>query len=300
MQETITGVFEGGGVRGIALAGAAAAALDEGYRFDQTVGTSAGAIVASLVAAGFGPRELRQAVTEVDWPRLTRKSALRKNISMMFRLGFHSGSKLEALLRRLLGSKGVRGFGDLPEGSLMVVATDLIHGRGIVLPNDLPGLGHDPRGFSVARAVLMSSSVPFVFEPVRLADRVNGEELLMADGAMTARFPAQLVPRNPSSIGFRLRPPPDHHPHHDIKGPVSLATAVIGAGISAREDLPPLCGPLERLIEVVVEHDSLDFDVSPTQAADLFDLGYAAALNQLRALSHGLPPVVERADSAPA
>lgn len=297
MAERITGVFEGGGVKGIALAGAAAAALDEGYKFDQAVGTSAGAMVASLVSAGFGPGELRQAVTGIDWPGLTARSALRKNVSMVFRLGFHSGSKLEAALRRLLRSKGVQGFGDLPDGSLMVVATDLNHGRGIVLPNDLPGLGHDPRGFSVARAVLMSSSVPFVFEPVRLSDRVTGEELMMADGAITARFPAQLVPRNPASVGFRLRPPPDHHPHHEIKGPVSLATAVIGAGISAREDLPPMCGPLDRVVEVVVDHDSLDFDVSPSLAAELFDIGYEAALQQL---SHGLPPVVERAGSAPA
>lgn len=297
MQEQITGVFEGGGVKGIALAGAAAAAMDDGYVFEQTVGTSAGAMVASLVAAGFGPSELRHAVTGIDWPGLTGKSSLRKNISMMLRLGFHSGSKLEAVLRRLLGSKGVRGFGDLPDGSLMVVATDLNHGRGIVLPNDLPGLGHDPRAFPVARAVLMSSSVPFVFEPVRLTDRVSGEELLMADGAMTARFPAQLVPRNSSSIGFRLRPPPGHHPHHEIKGPVSLATAVIGAGISAREDLPPMCGSLDRVVEVVVDHDSLDFDVSPSLAAELFDIGYRAAIKQL---SHDLPPVAGLAGSAPA
>ena len=89
MAERITGGFEGGGVKGIALAGAAAAALDRGYEFDQTVGTSAGAMVASLVSAGFGPGELRQAVTEIDWPGLTAKSALRKNVSMIFRLGFH-------------------------------------------------------------------------------------------------------------------------------------------------------------------------------------------------------------------
>ena len=59
MREQITGVFEGGGVKGIALAGAAAAAMDDGYVFEQTVGTSAGAMVASLVAAGFGPGDLR-------------------------------------------------------------------------------------------------------------------------------------------------------------------------------------------------------------------------------------------------
>ena len=50
MEQTVNGVFVGGGVHGIALAGAAAAALDAGYRFDHLVGTSAGALVAALLA----------------------------------------------------------------------------------------------------------------------------------------------------------------------------------------------------------------------------------------------------------
>ncbi|MEA2057873.1 MAG: patatin-like phospholipase family protein, partial [Actinomycetota bacterium] len=66
----INGVFEGGGVRGVALAGAAAAALDLGYEFDQVVGTSAGALVASLLAADYSADELSASVCAVDWPEL--------------------------------------------------------------------------------------------------------------------------------------------------------------------------------------------------------------------------------------
>lgn len=51
-ERIVNAVFEGGGVRGAALAGAAAAALDHGYRFEHVVGTSAGAMVASLISAG--------------------------------------------------------------------------------------------------------------------------------------------------------------------------------------------------------------------------------------------------------
>ena len=59
-----------------------------------------------------------------------------------------------------------------------------------------------------------------------------------------------------------------------------------------------MCGPLERVVEVVVDRDSLDFDVPPPiLAAELFDIGHTAGLRQL---SHDLPPVVEQADSAPA
>lgn len=278
----VIGVFEGGGIRGIALAGAAAATLDAGYEFDCAVGTSAGAIVSSLVAAGFTSTEMRDVVTSVDWPSIVpEKSAVAKNLSMVFRLGFYSGTRLSRVLHEVLEAKGVRVFSDLRDNALRVVATDLNHGRGLVLPNDLPGIGHDPETFGVARAVLMSASVPFVFEPVRLTDNTTGEELLMADGAMAARFPAQLVPRSPSTVGYRLRLPTHSHTHHDIKGPVSLATAVIGSGITAREDLPPLCGALDNVVDITVDHDSLDFEVSPALAAEMFDTGYIAARDHL-------------------
>lgn len=301
MGQAITGVFEGGGVRGIALTGGAAAALDHAYRFDNVIGTSAGAIVSSLLAAGYRSAELRTVITDVDWPSfLSDRGTLRKNLSMVFRLGFHSGSKLESVVSRLLAAKNVRTFGDLDAGRLKVVATDLVHGRGVILPDDLPRFGHDPSRFPVARAVLMSSSVPFVFQPVKLVDRRSGETLLMADGAMASRFPAQLVPRDSSSIGFRLRHPPESHPHSDIKGPVSLATAVIGAGITAREDLPVICGPLETVVEIAVDHDSLDFNVSPARASQLFDLGYASTADQLATFSPSPRPVEPPAGLGPA
>ena len=49
------GVFEGGGVCGAALAGAYKAATTTGIRFERVAGTSAGSIVASLVAAKADP-----------------------------------------------------------------------------------------------------------------------------------------------------------------------------------------------------------------------------------------------------
>jgi NTE family protein len=44
-------VLEGGGVKGIGLLGAVLVLADAGYSFPRVAGTSAGAIVASLVAA---------------------------------------------------------------------------------------------------------------------------------------------------------------------------------------------------------------------------------------------------------
>jgi len=47
-------VFEGGGVKGIGLVGAVAVAEEKGYHWVNVAGTSAGAIVAALLAAPSG------------------------------------------------------------------------------------------------------------------------------------------------------------------------------------------------------------------------------------------------------
>ncbi|PEO35075.1 patatin-like phospholipase family protein, partial [Bacillus pseudomycoides] len=55
----IDGVFEGGGVRGIAHVGAICALAKQGYECERVAGTSAGAIIAALLAAGYSCEELK-------------------------------------------------------------------------------------------------------------------------------------------------------------------------------------------------------------------------------------------------
>ena len=129
-------------------------------------------------------------------------------------------------------------FADLPAGSLAVVATDLNHGRGVSIPNDLPRYGVDGESFPVARAVRMSAVVPFLFTPVRLQDRIRGETVLMSDGAMSSNFPIGLAGPESPILGFRLVGDGTRDAHEPVAGPASLARAVVIAGIRARYDLP--------------------------------------------------------------
>ena len=64
-------VFEGGGVRGIGLVGAISVAEAAGYQFENVAGTSAGAIVATLLACGYNAAELKQTIGEIDFRSLT-------------------------------------------------------------------------------------------------------------------------------------------------------------------------------------------------------------------------------------
>lgn len=283
----IVGVFEGGGVRGIALAGAAAATLDAGYRFERVVGTSAGALVGSLLAAGYSSRELRETVCQIDWPGLLDRSVagripgVGKHLSVFFDQGLYIGEVLERTWDALLAAKGIRSFADLP-GVLRVVVTDLSHTRGLVFPDHLAEAGYALTEFSVARAVRMSASVPFVFHPVEFQDRVTGEVSLMSDGAMAANFPIQVVDRQAGlpAVGYRFRPLTDH-PHVDIRGPISFAAAVIRSGIGAREGLPALQSSLVEVLDIPAERDGLDFQLTDRQARAMFDEAHAAVAEQL-------------------
>ncbi|HWM94080.1 MAG TPA: patatin-like phospholipase family protein [Thermoanaerobaculia bacterium] len=57
-------VFEGGGAKGSAFVGALEALHENGHSHRRLIGTSAGAITATLIAAGYTPRELLAAATE--------------------------------------------------------------------------------------------------------------------------------------------------------------------------------------------------------------------------------------------
>src|SRR5207247_10924177 len=65
------GVFEGGGVRGAAFAGAYRAATKAGIKFVATVGTSSGSIAAAFISAGMDPDEVEQEL-KTDFAKLLR------------------------------------------------------------------------------------------------------------------------------------------------------------------------------------------------------------------------------------
>ena len=118
-QKRADAVFEGGGVKGIALVGAIAATEAQGYVFQNVAGTSAGAIVAALVAAGYGAGELATVMKSVDYRKFMDKDfrdkipILGAALSLGFEKGIYEGRFFEGWLRELLAAKKKTVFGDL-------------------------------------------------------------------------------------------------------------------------------------------------------------------------------------------
>jgi NTE family protein len=236
--------------------------------------------------AGFSARELEEEVAGLNWRRLLQPTPmaslplLGKHLAPMTNQGVNTTNRIETVWSRLLLRKGVRTFGDLPEGALQVIATDLTHGAGVAFPHCLPGYGIDPDSFPVARAVVMSAAVPFLFAPVPLRDTLTGEKVLFSDGAMAANYPIGVIQKDRPVFGFRLSPDGDPHLDQSIRGPYGLARAVIVSGIRARYSLPRTIEGADAEITVPVRND-LDFDVTHREAHTAFTRAHDAVHDQL-------------------
>jgi NTE family protein len=259
-------VLEGGGVKGIGLVGAHKALSAVGYEFHRIAGTSAGAIVGALIAAGMSPTELEDAMREVDYPDFQDKGFLDqfwipgKVASLLFGQGVYEGNSLRQWVTEQLDALDVRTFADLriddpgsslpPEKSyrLVVMVSDVTRARLVRLPWDYPLYGLDPDEQLVADAVRASMSIPFFYEPVRfkgLDPEGNAETSYMVDGGMLSNFPIDVfdrtdgkAPRWPT-FGIKLSSKPDAALRHkyDVHGTVSLAVAMLGTMTSFHDQI---------------------------------------------------------------
>ena len=201
-------VFEGGGVKGIGLAGALATLEERGYRPQNVAGTSAGAITAALLAAGYDADELREIIVSLDYRQFQDRAwedkvpLIERSLSLLLDLGLFEGDRFLAWIGELLEAKGVRTFADLVHedfaddpryrSRLQVVASDVTTHELLVLPRDATKLGIAPDELDVALAVRMSMSIPIFFEPVRFENAQSGRTHVIVDGGMLSNYPVWL------------------------------------------------------------------------------------------------------------
>lgn len=119
-------VFEGGGVKGIAFVGAVEMMECKGYSWNKLAGTSAGAIVAALLAAGYNSAEIKELMHSLDYVQLLGKTRmnsvplLNKALPLILNSGIYSNHVLETVMSDWLKRRGIETFGDLPEGSCLL------------------------------------------------------------------------------------------------------------------------------------------------------------------------------------
>jgi NTE family protein len=270
----IDGVFSGGGAKGIALAGAYQALENHGFRFVRLAGTSAGSMVAAFIAAGYTSDEMIGLLKELDNKKILDQpypflplNALRW-ISIYWRLGLYKGDKLENWLSEKLKEKGVTVF------SLKLIASDLTNGKLMVLPDDLVSYGLNPATFSVARAIRMSCSLPYFFEPVKLRSKKGVS--VVVDGGVLSNFPIWLFSEKKKRpvIGVTLTANEKERPKNSINHAFELFGALFETMKDAHDARHIATRHEQDIIFIPVNHVlATDFSLSDEKKEALVALG---------------------------
>ncbi len=308
-------VFEGGGVKGIGLAGAFLELYEQGYRPRCVAGTSAGAITAALVAAGYTGAELRDIVLSemhfplfADRPRLHLLGAVGEVADVLKDRGLHSGDYFRNWIGERLDAKQVRTFGQLRDETangtsreyrLQVIASDLTDHSMLVLPRDAGKLGVEPDELLIADAVRMSMSIPVFFDPVIRTNAQDRRRHMIVDGGMLSNYPIWLFdapesrpPRFPTFGMLLVAPnqadpllpdPPAAAESDGMPTPIGYVKALADTMMQAHDRFYVEQADFARTIPIpTCGVTTTQFDITALQTETLFDSGRSAAAEFLK------------------
>lgn len=290
------GVFSGGGIKGIAFAGALQAAAEAGYtEWVSLAGTSAGSITAMALAVGYDAAGLKQALDEFDFSKLADYGGpfgIGRVGNLIARDALTHGRVLRRWIEQLLADapRPATKFGEL-DRQLRVIGTDLAHGRMVIFPEDVSlyvdekGTRLDPDEFEIAEAVRISAGYPYFFPPLKLRDAVTKKEGTLVDGGVVSPYPVFLFdtpqPRHPT-WGFQLFGGfgPERPTYKDISGmawPVDMLEAILSTSMNALDKLAMQAFGNRTIAIPTGDVPTLDFALTEEQKTFLYDSGYQAA-----------------------
>ncbi|MFH0883476.1 MAG: patatin-like phospholipase family protein, partial [bacterium] len=187
-------VLSGGGAKSLAHIGVLKVIEEAGLHIDIVTGVSMGAVVGGFYAISYSPQKLEEIALSTDWYALLDDTPTRRDLSMEQKLydeiynlslpfrnwkislpsGVIQGFRINKMLSGYTWPvQNVTDFTDFPR-PFAAVATDLETGDAVVL-----------REGSLAEAIRASMSIPSVFAPMRIGDK------LLIDGYVARNIPAQ-------------------------------------------------------------------------------------------------------------
>jgi NTE family protein len=205
--EEADGVFRGGGVKGLGLAGALLGFAEHPTKPVKTwvnvAGASAGAIIACYLATGHDAADMVKLMKETSFGQFQDfppgGELVGGGLNLIRKHGLAHGEKFREWFSGQLDRKtfsAVEVKKEKPEDPtnwyLKLIAVDVTNRALLVLPDDLPryrlpkaSSAIDPAAFEIADAARMSMSIPYFFEPIILfRDRVFVETVGDTDGVV--------------------------------------------------------------------------------------------------------------------
>ena len=152
-----------GAARGLAHIGVLKVLEESGIPIDIITGTSMGAFIGAMYAAGVPVAQMEQVALEIDWLSMARLLA-----PVMPTSGLSDGKKLVAFMAELLPARDFKDL-DLP---FAVTATDISTGEAVIIKQG-----------DLLEALRASLAFPGIFSPVRFGQR------FLVDGGLCNPIP---------------------------------------------------------------------------------------------------------------
>lgn len=286
--DSCKGVFQGGGCKAIVYIGAYKEAYRRGVFFSELAGTSAGSVIAALIAAGASPDYLEKKVKGLDFKMFTHDYKKASGMTKwLLKWKFPTSLKdkvkylnvdairenwgifdnqvverfVEECLTELMGKSGVT-FSELIP-NLHIICADLQRHRVKIWDK-----GNTPKA-SVAKAVCSSCSIPFFFQPV------DGRYV---DGGLLSNLPNFVFSNEPHYnriLCFRNLSPEASGTINDFEGFVKALLNTVPEG---SEDIQKFLTAYSYDVPIKVEGvSSTDFDkIDNAKIDELINIGEKA------------------------
>lgn len=237
--------FSGGGARGIVHLGVLKALLENNVKPEIISGTSAGAIIGALYAAGYSPDESLNIIRQTKVLSIFKPSYSWK--------GLLSIDKLGKLLEKYLPAR----FEDLDK-ELVVAATDINNGR----------TEYFKKG-ELILSILASCAVPLIFKPVRINDKNY------VDGGLLKNLPAEAIRKKVDVLIGVNSNPTGKAENLDNARLVMERSSLLAIGVNARSSL--------KKCDIIIEPGDMNrySGFGLAQAQEIFDYGYEFTLQNI-------------------
>lgn len=297
-QPSIGLVLSGGGALGIAHVGAIEELEARGIRPDCVVGTSMGAVIGGLYAAGLTTAELKEVVHTADWTGVFSPAPDRDKLTyrqkqqqadfpgtaglgvslsgIQLPAGAISDQTLMKELRRFTPARArLNSFDDL-EIPFRAVATEIATGEAHILSTgELP------------MAMRASMSVPGVFPAVE----IDGK--LLVDGGLSANIPVHVARDMGADVVIAVWTPTDLMPQDKINSAVDVIAQTVSLLILANERVA--AASLDNDRDILARVATAGFNPAAFNRSDDLMAAGRAAISQhdmrLAAIAGTRPPV---------
>lgn len=195
--------LSGGGIRGIAHAGALRAFEENGIKPDILSGTSSGSIVATLYAMGYSPyyiyilfKRYAKTICELNGVPIISgvgNFIVNKKININ---GINSGERMEEAFNNIANKKGISKINEI-KMPLLIPTVDISKSKEVVISS----INNENylQDIEIGKAIYASSAFPVVFKPCKYKD------YLFVDGGVLDNTPVRILKENGSDKVIAIR-----------------------------------------------------------------------------------------------